>query len=344
MSDTIFKTLLPNEIIKQQKVIIDKLFVTSYGIGKPYNASNNITITTSSLPSDNLDYYTKINFVVNDDTNLTYFSTVHAESASYGLSLGSSATYWSLVNQLSTSDTEYSILTPEYAYESTSSNLDVIALSREYYRDSINQNNFAVFIHTGSGATTSSVVSNYRLTTDGILGLYPSSISKPSDNGDKVYLYPIASSINSSILYAGDTLVVPTQAQLDKTKPYGEMFMDMGLIVLFVDIIKEDYPNLEDDVLKYMAGIVGVSEIQLNGLIITTNIHNNEFNYSLNPSFFENSDRTLIKASIRDNPTTFITGVGIYNNDNELIAFSKLTQPYKKNFETTFGLKIELYY
>ena len=82
----------------------------------------------------------------------------------------------------------------------------------------------------------------------------------------------------------------------------------------------------------------------MNGLVITTNIHNNEFNYSLNPSFFENSDRTLIKASIRDNPTTFITGVGIYNNDNELIAFSKLTQPYKKNFETTFGLKIELYY
>jgi len=43
---------------------------------------------------------------------------------------------------------------------------------------------------------------------------------------------------------------VPTQTQLDKIKPYGEVFMDMGLIVLFVDIIKEDYPNLENDVLS----------------------------------------------------------------------------------------------
>ena len=55
-------------------------------------------------------------------------------------------------------------------------------------------------------------------------------------------------------------------------------------------------------------------------------VRNSEFNYSTNDSFTEN-DGTIKHDSMIDNPQVYITTVGLYNDNQDLLAVAKLSQP-----------------
>ena len=71
---------------------------------------------------------------------------------------------------------------------------------------------------------------------------------------------------------------------------------------------------------------------------------NNEFNHSQNPSFFTGSNAELIQSSFITEPTSYITTVGLYNDNNELLAVAKLSQPFKKDPNTEALIKVRLDY
>jgi len=60
-------------------------------------------------------------------------------------------------------------------------------------------------------------------------------------------------------------------------------------------------------------------------------VRNNEFNYTSNPSFVTSSG-TLIYDNFINSPQTFITTVGLYNDNNDLLAVAKLSKPLVKDF------------
>lgn len=64
------------------------------------------------------------------------------------------------------------------------------------------------------------------------------------------------------------------------------------------------------------------------------------FNLSNNPTFV-NEDSTLLQFMI-NNPTTYVTSVGLYNEKKELLAVGKLPKPMRKDFneETVINVKI----
>ena len=70
---------------------------------------------------------------------------------------------------------------------------------------------------------------------------------------------------------------------------------------------------------------------------------NNEFNYTTNPSFTDTQGNLNIDTFI-DNPTTFITSVGLYNDDNDLVAVAKLSQPITKDFTKEALIRVKLDY
>lgn len=70
-------------------------------------------------------------------------------------------------------------------------------------------------------------------------------------------------------------------------------------------------------------------------------VHNKEFNYSNNPTFRLPNGR-LIEESFEDNPKVYITTVGLYNNENELLAVGKVSQPILKDFSKELLIKIRL--
>ena len=67
-----------------------------------------------------------------------------------------------------------------------------------------------------------------------------------------------------------------------------------------------------------------------------------EFNYSSNPSFISSSTGAILFDSFIDNPTTYITTVGLYNQSQELLAVAKLSRPLEKDFTKELLVRVKL--
>ena len=69
---------------------------------------------------------------------------------------------------------------------------------------------------------------------------------------------------------------------------------------------------------------------------------NNEFNYTENPSFISGSTGEILYPVLVDSPQTYISSVGLYNDNNELVAVAKLSKPLQKDFTKELLLRVKL--
>ena len=69
---------------------------------------------------------------------------------------------------------------------------------------------------------------------------------------------------------------------------------------------------------------------------------NSEYNYSENPSFISGSTGEVLYNAFINSPQTFITTVGMYNDNNELLAVAKLSKPLKKDFTKEALIRVKL--
>lgn len=70
---------------------------------------------------------------------------------------------------------------------------------------------------------------------------------------------------------------------------------------------------------------------------------NSEFNYSMNPSMV-NTTGELRHTSMVSSPQTYITSVGLYNDNNDLLAVAKLSRALVKDFTKEALIRIKLDY
>jgi hypothetical protein len=67
-----------------------------------------------------------------------------------------------------------------------------------------------------------------------------------------------------------------------------------------------------------------------------------EFNYSENPSFISGSTGELVYSNFINSPQTYVTTVGLYNDNNELLAVAKLSKPLVKDFTKEALIRVKL--
>jgi hypothetical protein len=88
---------------------------------------------------------------------------------------------------------------------------------------------------------------------------------------------------------------------------------------------------------------------ELNSTIYFCRVNNSEFNYSANPTYLSTSSggpsEIVIKdGSVGTDPHSYITTVGLYSADNELMAVAKLSEPIKKDPSNELTLRVRLDY
>jgi hypothetical protein len=85
------------------------------------------------------------------------------------------------------------------------------------------------------------------------------------------------------------------------------------------------------------------SEETITSNYIFVRVKNADFNYSENPSYISGSTGELTHNLFINNPQTYITAVGLYNDNNDLLATAKLSRPLPKNFtkESLIRLKLD---
>ena len=72
-------------------------------------------------------------------------------------------------------------------------------------------------------------------------------------------------------------------------------------------------------------------------------VKNSEYNFSNNPTFSTTVGQ-LQNSSMVGNPNVYITTVGLYNDENELVATAKLSKPLLKNFSREATVRVKLDY
>lgn len=137
---------------------------------------------------------------------------------------------------------------------------------------------------------------------------------------------------------------------------YGMMLPDLGIIILDASGSLSPYittPNqgvtTVNNHLKLFASIKAGTNFQaqsqevISSRYFFTRVKNSEFNYTTNPSIIDDNGN-LLYTTLINNPQTFVTTVGMYNDNNELLAVAKLSKPLVKDFTKEALIRIKLDY
>lgn len=104
--------------------------------------------------------------------------------------------------------------------------------------------------------------------------------------------------------------------------------------------------NLANNNLVYDAIVKGASfQLQSQETIssnyIFVRVRNSDYNYTTNPSFITGSGE-MVYTNFINSPQTFPTTVGLYNQNNDLLAVAKLSKPLAKDFTKEMLIRVKI--
>ena len=168
---------------------------------------------------------------------------------------------------------------------------------------------------------------------------------------NKVIIDQPEQSISGAVGRRGDLV-----EKLDTTNIVGTVFYDTGTMVFHGGVAARGTNFLINSASGFLFGpgatagniaINKVSFISLNMLkrsVFFTRAFNQEFNYTNNPTAIANASLGSISSNLTGTPTTFITTIGLYNSNNDLLAVAKTAPPVKKDFDTEKIFAVRLQY
>ena len=160
-------------------------------------------------------------------------------------------------------------------------------------------------------------------------------------------VYELKANVSSSVAASGS---------------YGKLLPDVGIILLNEEALDATVGNgglalgtgnstntNDENPKKLFNAIVAGASFKLSSQetvssnFVFARARNSEFNYSTNPSILTGSGELRHDVLI-DSPETYITTVGLYNDNQDLLAVAKLSRPLLKNSTKEALVRIKLDY
>jgi len=154
----------------------------------------------------------------------------------------------------------------------------------------------------------------------------------PDANGNVkagLLYYQAGIAVITSSLFQG---LLATDAQMNSAGEDSEAVLTGSSINLNADSIRHRINNISFN-----------NTTELNSTVYFCRVNNTDFNYSANPTYVSSS-KMVVKTNSQDLPVSYVTAVGLYSPDNELLAVAKLSEPLKKDPSTEFTLRVRLDY
>ena len=285
------------------------------------------------------------------DFYLNVFQTSSGDNApvqfaiAYGNKYGSGSTFYNnAVTTASPTRTTYGqyrnlILGDENAQfifgAVTSSDFWVINIDRTRYKESLLPGSLTLIL---SGSGKLSLTDN-------------SQISPTTIFNDAGRVYQIVSGAAGTV-FTG----INSNGYSTNSGSYGWFLPDIGTILLNPlalsgSIKLSPSRTVNSDGLNYQklfTAISGGASFQINSQetissdYIFIRARNAEFNYSENPSFISGSTGEVVFNQFINNPQTFLTTIGLYNDNMELLAVAKISRPLLKDFTKEALVRVKL--
>lgn len=216
--------------------------------------------------------------------------------------------------------------------------------SRLLTKDEIKKGSFRMSLHTSgtvAAPDTTLILGDYdagnefRTSPAGDYGLIFTSSADASDNSNSVGLvfYQAGIAVLTSSIFSG------ADGEAEFGPPTGLTHTGSMTLAQTSGTIEQ----LADGMRHRLDDIDFNNTIELNSAIYFCRVNHNEFNYSSNPTYVSGS-KLVVKNNVNDLPITYITSVGLYSPDNELLAVAKLSEPIRKDPNTELTLRVRLDY
>lgn len=337
-----FKRLDPEDISISAESVVTPLWTT-----------NNVELTTfftsSVQKSSTGDYFYRI---YNADINDPQITTAVAQfGITFGHKNGSGSEYYTTnVPGKTPSATIYGqyrnlVFGDEdtnFTFQQQSSDyIYVISIDRSRYREKLLPGSFNLTLASGSHTI--------RLTDN-------SQTLSTISYVDSGRVYDIVSGANG---YPWDYNTGTTNGYNTQGGSYGKFLPDVGIVIIngqalagldglelnTVVTANTDGGNIEKfyNAIKQGASFKAQSEETVSSNYVFVRVRNSEFNYSTNPSNITGSGELRWDVMI-NTPQAYLTTVGLYNDNNDLLAVAKLSKPLLKDFTKEALVRIKLDY
>jgi len=137
------------------------------------------------------------------------------------------------------------------------------------------------------------------------------------------------------------------------TTEVGNVYVDLGIIVFEGTAFTGSYNNITDesDETTYHSAffnnidhITARSSEDLKESNFFVRLMNRDYNYTNNPTFLTGSEGEIKFSAFKNDPKVYPTTVGLYNDQNELIATARLSSPVQKSFSKEAVITCKLSY
>ena len=230
----------------------------------------------------------------------------------------------------------------------TPDDIYVININRARYKNALRLGNITLKLSASSGGPGQQalILTDDSVTTSGSANAIRAGVGRE---------FNLVSGSNGQRLGSSNTFVTNSGS-------YGFVYPDAGFIILNADCLdttsslggctlgttttadnEAKNPIKLQEALKAGGSFILDSQEDIASKFYFIRVFNQDFNYTTNDSFTTN-DGTLTFDSMIDNPQTYITTVGLYNNNQDLLAVAKLSQPLPKNFTKEALIKVKLDY
>ena len=224
-----------------------------------------------------------------------------------------------------------------------------INFSRTIMKDEIKKGSFRLTIGTASFANP--FIGTKVFSDAYVVANSPTTYRTNSPMGDYAFLQE-----------GTQSATVPTETN------HGFIFYDAGLIVLAANtetfgteltsgssfatetaltpanaMLSASVNDIVNGVRAHIQNIEFNNTTELNSTAYFCRLNHNEFNYSSNPSY-TSASQIVVKNNPTDPPVSYVTSVGLYSPDNQLLAVGKLSEPLKKTPANEFTLRLRLDY
>ena len=318
--------------------------ISAETVVRPMWTSDTYTLSTFATASNSTEYYLDVYQTASSATNaevqfdIQYgningsgSAPINPSIAGYSPSRTVYGQYRNLV--FGTENTYFSFDN----YATTASDIYAINISRNRYKQSIQPGTFNLSLKSGSATINLTDDSNTTSLTRFI-------------GENKVFYIISGSNGNAYTSSAAATY-------------YGVMLPDLGVVILnasgtlspYIQVPSQATSSVYNHTKLYNSisssaatnvagtGFKAQSQEVISSRYFFTRVKNSEFNYTSNPSIIDDNGN-LLYTTLIDNPQTYVTTVGMYNDNNELVAVAKLSKPLTKDFTKEALIRIKLDY
>lgn len=352
--------------------VSNNVYAATKGLWSNSSASINAYYTASDLTNNQRDHYLKVQSSTSSCDDSTEFYIAYGNRFGYG-AIEAEGQQNDTPTRAIYKQYKQLLLTPEdqqFSFKSgslytTSDHIYVLNFNSKLIGDKVDPGNFELSLAKLNG----NLYANGTYTASSAIKVDSGSsklITLIDDSKDYLDVAPSLTAMTRVFNLVSGSL--ENGIYTPSTEAYGLFYADYGVIVFNADKLDNELSFnttsasfvAGNNNLKFLTAISGASaptairtetsSFYARKVDIKTNsyyyirLRNYQYNYSTNPTYYTGSRAELIHRDFTYNPVSYITSIGLYNPNYELLAVAKLSKPLKKTFFDEYLITIKLEY